>query len=1226
MSISKELGTPAMIRFHASDKNNPSLNRRSSPSVLKNLFKMESADELKYDRSFSHQKNAHVEKYERYYHGIKVEHGDYSVLTQNEQIQSIHAEHYLLENLDLNPALTEKQALEGALISLGAELYAWDATQQFLDTRNDLSASVRTALKKTMAEEYPKGELVIVKDYYGDRLRVDIAYRFIIEAVSPLFKDKVYVNAHDGRIMLRDAQIKHGTGETRYSGTRSFPTTQIDVDTFELAGLDDVSGIRLETRSLEGIGGLPLSVGAIYALSEAIRDGDADDPCATDGPLTAAETGDDSWLSVEHKKAPFEAAVFPNVSCCDNTYTPLPGSCTEVHNDDIALDAQWGAMIVARYWKSRHGRDSYDDNGADIFSFVHYGDAYDNAFWNGSGMTYGDGSYQNGTYPGGSFAPLTSLDVCGHEIGHAVCSSTSDLVYQRESGALNEGFSDIWAAAIERFAIDSIDNNLAYSIYGVGEQIDERDGGIPQGQPGAQALRWMDDPKAEGNPDTYGGVNWQNPECGEPTLANDYCGVHGNSGVLNKWYYLLTEGSGQTFSPGDSKAAADDEMNDLSEAYEVVGIGSIKAELIAFLGETMLLQNSTFADMRNASIDAARVLYGSCSFEEEQTTNAWHAVGVGDAFAPCASALDFANFNPSFTSEKATQIGCSAQKIVTLTMFSSGVNSTINLLTSGTATEGEDYMLNTSAITFSGTETKTIDIIIFDDRVVEMDETIIISFDDGTFSGSETLLLLNDDVAPVIGAMRETLVMEGFDVSTLPVGWSTTLINPESANEWLFNGGSAPGVAYVTLAGGPSPAYNSAADANIRLVSPLIDIRGRNNVEIEFDYQVGGEADAADGTLFDYGTFQISVDGGTWIDIENYVGDGGGNVPVSGTYSMSHPELTNKVFQLGFRWFNDALLGSAFSFTIDNVLVTAEGITIESEVGDADMADIPAVSEVFLISPNDGELLGRINSINNLGCTNIQILQNDLVNTMVEATECDHRSSKVIGVDVEEEELYKLTLYFTAAEVSGWANPEQLNVLAVKNIDIDNFDDGFEVIQNNDITINNQLAGGAEYISYTFETASSFISFALTNKVNSRFVMNTTNDALGSLRQLISDACSNDTIFFDNGIMDQIILLEGDEIILDKDVIIMGHGMEHLTISGENNSRIFNITNGSVVELYGMHLTNGVSDAKGGAILNKGETVLSGVSMKNNTDISGSNSIHNEGLLIIADDVKIEND
>ncbi len=142
-------------------------------------------------------------------------------------------------------------------------------------------------------------------------------------------------------------------------------------------------------------------------------------------------------------------------------------------------------------------------------------------FWNGTAMTYGDGSGQQA----GGFKALTSLDVCGHEIGHGVCSNTSNLVYANESGAMNEGFSDIWAACVENFAIKEVDPTLAsrYKPFFIGEQISYT----------ANPLRRMDNPKAVRDPDTRYGKNYKNPNCA-PTLANDECGVHTNSNVLNK--------------------------------------------------------------------------------------------------------------------------------------------------------------------------------------------------------------------------------------------------------------------------------------------------------------------------------------------------------------------------------------------------------------------------------------------------------------------------------------------------------------------------------------------------------------------------------------------------------------------------------------------------------------------------------------------------------------------
>ena len=89
------------------------------------------------------------------------------------------------------------------------------------------------------------------------------------------------------------------------------------------------------------------------------------------------------------------------------------------------------------YFMLVHNRNSIDGNGFMLRSYIHYSNSYNNAFWDGQRMTYGDGD-------GSVFTPLTALDICAHEVAHGLTSNTAALVYQNESGALNESFSDIF--------------------------------------------------------------------------------------------------------------------------------------------------------------------------------------------------------------------------------------------------------------------------------------------------------------------------------------------------------------------------------------------------------------------------------------------------------------------------------------------------------------------------------------------------------------------------------------------------------------------------------------------------------------------------------------------------------------------------------------------------------------------------------------------------------------
>ncbi len=261
------------------------------------------------------------------------------------------------------------------------------------------------------------------------------------------------------------------------------------------------------------------------------------------------------------------------------------------------VQAHYAAEQTHEYYLQNHNRNSYNGSGAIIKSYVSYSSNYVNAFWNGSVMTYGDG---NGT----TYGPLITLDIVGHEITHGVTENSANLVYQKESGALNESFSDIFGELIEKHGKGTNNWLMGSEIY----------------LTGSSALRSMSNPKQYGDPDCYGGTYWINPNCA-PSSGNDYCGVHTNSGVQNKWFYLLSQGGSAT--------------NDLGNAYSVSGIGMANAAAIAYRNLTVYLtSNSTFANARAGAILSAIDLFGAGSPEEIATTDAWYAVGVGSAYGP----------------------------------------------------------------------------------------------------------------------------------------------------------------------------------------------------------------------------------------------------------------------------------------------------------------------------------------------------------------------------------------------------------------------------------------------------------------------------------------------------------------------------------------------------------------------------------------------------------------
>lgn len=471
---------------------------------------------------------------------MKVEHANYNVHAKGGAVESISGDFERVVGLNITPALSEAAALRQALAKVGAKKYMWqDATEE---------AGLKRQENDNAATYAPKGELVIVRDarQNAETGPLVLAWKFNIYAQQPISRAFVYVDARSGEVVLQDAIIKHaaatGTFATKYSGTQSSATTTTTGGYY----------LREATRGL-GIETFNCRKGNSYTSAVDFID------------------ADNSWT--EYNNANF---------------------------DNAALDAHYGAQSTYDYFKNVHARNSYNNAGAKIKSYVHFddtpgdGQGYENAYWNGSVMTYGDGNTR--------FDPLTSLDVAAHEIGHAVCENTANLTYQNESGAMNEGFSDIWGACVEYY------KDPSKATWLIGEDIDKV----------RASLRSMSNPNAEGQPDTYKGTNWVATTT-SPTRANDYGGVHTNSGVLNHWFYRLAVGGSGT--------------NDIGTAYNVTAIGIDAAAKIAYRTESVYLTaSSNYAAARTYSIQSARELYGAGSTQEIAVTNAWNAVGVGAAY------------------------------------------------------------------------------------------------------------------------------------------------------------------------------------------------------------------------------------------------------------------------------------------------------------------------------------------------------------------------------------------------------------------------------------------------------------------------------------------------------------------------------------------------------------------------------------------------------------------
>lgn len=499
------------------------------------------------------------EKFQLYYDGIKVQYVVYTLHSTEGKMQSLSGDIFPINDVTTKPSLNAGTAFNYAIKHTGAQKYMWE----------DAEYVQENSYKK------PQGELVLVPIEQNDgSFKLLLAYKFDIYAAQPLSREYVYVDALDGKVLLTDAIIKHANNfYGDISGTHDHGSAQnSDASQTKLALVNGNAATRYSGSQVIST----TLVGSSYALRDSSRGSGVFTYNLKKGTTlktTDFTDADNNWTAAEFNNAAF---------------------------DNAALDAHWGVSSTYDYFKNNHNRNSYNNAGAALKSYVHYSSAYENAYWSGSEMVYGDGA--------STFAPLTSLDVTAHELGHGICEYSANLVYSRESGAINEGLSDIWGSVVENAFAPTKQNFL------IGEDITKIS---------PYYLRSMSNPKSglSAQPDTYLGTNWKaaTSSC-TPTQSNDQCGVHYNSGVLNHFFYILTQGKTGT--------------NDKGNSYSVTGIGFAKSAKIIYRMETSYLSsNSTYANVLTYAIQSAKDLYGADSPEAIATQNALYAVGLGTAYS-----------------------------------------------------------------------------------------------------------------------------------------------------------------------------------------------------------------------------------------------------------------------------------------------------------------------------------------------------------------------------------------------------------------------------------------------------------------------------------------------------------------------------------------------------------------------------------------------------------------
>ncbi len=275
----------------------------------------------------------------------------------------------------------------------------------------------------------------------------------------------------------------------------------------------------------------------------------------------------------------------------DNNWTAAEHSASK---NDMGLDVHWTLQEIYDYLSNTHGINSFDDNNEPINAYIRYGTntlQRDNAFWDNTinVLYFGQGV--------STFKPLAAIDVVAHEFGHGITDFQIGWLYSGDRAAFDEGMSDIWGAIFEQRIRPS-------STWRIGEQV------MANGKSFLRNLQNTNDNNAHTKiANTFGGSQYN---------SGDH---YVRSGVLSHWFYILVNGKSGT--------------NDVGNSYNVTGIGLDRAEelIMEAVFNNYLDATTTYSSVRTAMINAATAIFCANSTEVKAVTDAWYAVGVGNAYS-----------------------------------------------------------------------------------------------------------------------------------------------------------------------------------------------------------------------------------------------------------------------------------------------------------------------------------------------------------------------------------------------------------------------------------------------------------------------------------------------------------------------------------------------------------------------------------------------------------------